>query len=135
MKRRPYLCVAAVLAAVGLADPASAADSSYPFVGAWVRSDRTCSATSTRERIYSTREVLSSRSRCAIRKVVAGSNLTFELFEKCERPNERSTHVKETIRMQGPDSMTLTRQTARLKLSRSVRFTRCTPGTSPKIGR
>ena len=52
-------------------------------------------------------------------------NSTYELFERCERPNERSAPVRETIRMIGPDSMTLTRQTARLKLSRSVRFTRC----------
>lgn len=123
---RHALCRVAVLSvAVGLAGSATAAETIYPFFGAWVRADRVCSPTSTRERIYTPHDVTSSRGRCAIRKIVAGSNGTFEVFERCERPNERPTRVSETIRMTAPDSMMLTRQTARLKLSRSVHFNRC----------
>lgn len=104
---------------------AKAAEAPYPFEGAWVRSDRTCSATSTRERVYTARDVTSSRGRCTIRKVASGSGNSFELFERCDRPNERPSHVRETIQITGPTSMTLTRQTSRLKLSRSLRFTKC----------
>lgn len=78
---------------------------------------------------------MSNRSKCVIRKIVSGSG-EFELFERCERPNEKPFTVSETLRMTGSDSMTLTRQTARLKLSRSLRFARCsTPPVAPKLGR
>jgi hypothetical protein len=108
-----------------------AAEPSYPFVGSWVRSDRSCSASATRERIYSARDVVSNRSRCTIRRIASGSG-GYQLFERCERPNEKPFNVSEIIRMTGPDSMVLTRQTARLKLSRSLHFTRCpTPPSSP----
>lgn len=66
-----------------------------------------------------------------IRRVIAGFGNQFELFEKCERPNDRPSRVTETIRMIGADTMILTRQTARLKLSRSVRFNRCAPSSRP----
>lgn len=124
---------AGVAVSVGLwLSGAQAAESAYPFLGAWVRADRVCSATSTRERIYTPHDVVSSRGRCTIRKVVTGSGSTYELFERCERPNERAAPVRETIRMTGPDSMMLTRQTTRLKLSRSVRYTRCAaPAAAP----
>lgn len=128
---RTFLSASFFVAAV--CSGAQAAD--YPFVGAWVRADRTCSPTSTRERIYTGRDVISSRGRCVIHKVVAGGNATFELFEKCERPNERSGRIRETIRMMGQDGMTLTRQTTRLKLSRSVRFNRCPVPAAVKPGR
>jgi hypothetical protein len=122
---------AAVAAGLWLAG-AQAAEGAFPFIGAWVRADRVCSATSTRERVYTPHDVISSRGRCVVRKVVAGSGASYELFERCERPNERSSMVREIIRMTGPDSMTLTRQTTRLKLSRSVRFTRCAvPAANP----
>ena len=111
--------------AAALCTGAAAADTPYPFLGAWVRADRTCSPTSTRERVYTVHDVVSSRGRCSIHKIVAGSNSSYELFERCDRPNERPSRVRETIRMTGADGMTLIRQTARLKLSRSVRFSRC----------
>ena len=117
--------VMAVIAGLATADAVRAAEPAYPFVGAWIRSDRQCSATSTRERIYTPREVIASRGRCFIRKIAAGANATYELFEKCDRPSERTNRVSEIIRMMGPDSMVLTRKTARLKLSRSLHFTRC----------
>lgn len=131
--RRLSLAVAALATCLAGAQ-AAAADSSYPFVGAWIRSDRQCSTTSTRERIYTPREVVSGRGRCIIRKV-AGSNPTFELFEKCDRASDRTNRVSEIIRMAGPDSMTLTRKTARLKLSRSVRYARCPVPAASKPAR
>lgn len=122
---------AAVLAftVLGLAAP-RAAETTYPFVGSWVRSDRSCSATPARERVYTAKEVVSPRSRCSIRRIAAGSG-GFELFERCERPNEKPSHISEIIRMTGSDSMVLNRQTARLKLSRSLHFTRCAPAAAP----
>lgn len=123
---------AVVVGGLSLAAMARAAEGPFPFLGAWVRSDRSCSPTSTRERIYTARDVTSSRGRCTIRKVAAGSGSSFELFERCERPNERPMQVSEIIRMNGPDSMTLTRRTARLKLSRSIHFTRCPVPAAPK---
>ena len=126
MRTVPTFCTALALVTLAWASTAAAADATYPFVGSWVRSDRTCTATSTRERTYTTREVVSSRSRCTIRRVAHGSG-GYELFERCERPNERPVNISEVIRMTGPDAMVLTRQTARLKLSRSLRFTRCAP--------
>lgn len=123
---------AVVVGGLSLAGVAGAAEGPFPFLGAWVRSDRSCSPTSTRERIYSARDVTSSRGRCTIHKVAAGSGSSFELFERCERPNERPMQVSEVIRMTGPDSMMLTRRTARLKLSRSVHFTRCPVQATPR---
>lgn len=120
---RTLLGAAALFA--GFVIEAHAAEEHYPFVGAWIRSDRQCSATSTRERIYTPRDVVSSRGRCAIRKVAAGTGQTYELFEKCDRQTDRTNRVSEIIRMTGPDGMVLTRKTARLKLSRSIRFNRC----------
>lgn len=137
MRTHRLHCAAAIGSWLFLAGGGRAADSSYPFEGSWVRADRTCSATSTRERIYTARDVTSSRSKCMIRKVAAGSGNVFELFERCERPNERPSPVRETIQITGPSSMTLTRQTARLKLSRSLRFTKCpaVQGSAPKPAR
>ena len=113
---------------------AQAAEQTYPFLGAWIRSDRVCTPSSTRERIYTPHEVTSSRGRCTIRKISAGSNSTFELFERCERPNERPSRISEIIRMTGADAMELTRQSARLKLSRKIRFTRCSvPAVSKPV--
>ena len=125
MIRQAAIGAVVISACLSLADAPQAAESPYPFVGAWVRSDRLCSASSTRERVYTPRDVTSSRGRCVIRKIVAGSNASFELFERCERPDEKPGRVSETIRMTGPDTMMLTRTTSRLKLSRSIRFTRC----------
>ena len=133
MRAGPTLCTTLALMALAWVSSASAADVTYPFVGSWVRSDRTCTATSTRERTYTAREVVSTRSRCTIRRVAHGSG-GYELFERCERPNERPVNISEVIRMMGPDTMVLTRQTARLKLSRSLRFTRCAPAPSTPPG-
>ena len=126
---------AALAVGLGLASASAATEPNYPFLGAWVRSDRSCSPTSTRERIYTPHDVTSSRGRCTIRKVAAGSGATYEVFERCERPNERPGRVSEIIRMAGPDSMVLTRKTARLKLSRSIHFTRCPVPAAPKPAR
>lgn len=112
---------------------AGATDPSYPFVGSWVRSDRTCTASAARERTYTPKEVVSSRSRCGIRRVAHGSG-GYELFERCERAGERPANISEIIRMTGPDTMVLTRQTARLKLSRSLRFTRCAAASQSPAG-
>ena len=120
----PRRCTLAFLALVVTAGSALAADPQYPFVGSWARSDRACSASGVRERTYSAREVVSPRGRCTIRRVAHGSG-GFELFERCDRPGERPYNISEVIRMTGPDAMVLTRQTARLKLSRSLRFARC----------
>lgn len=117
-------CALTALALAGLTGAAAAADPQYPFIGSWARSDRACSATGTRERTYSAHEVVSPRGRCSIRRVAHGSG-GFELFERCERPNERPYNISEVIRMTGPDTMVLNRQVARLKLSRSLRFSRC----------
>ncbi len=127
--------VALLLSACFVATPGHAADPTYPFIGSWIRADRSCAASPTRERVYTAKDVVSNRSKCTVRKIVSGSG-AFELFERCERPNEKPYTVNETIRMTGSDSMTLIRQTARLKLSRSLRFTRCaTPPVAPKLGR
>ncbi|MCW6509625.1 hypothetical protein [Lichenifustis flavocetrariae] len=112
---------------------ALAADASYPFVGSWIRADRSCTASPTRERVYTARDVISNRSKCTIRRVASGSG-GYELFERCDRQGEKPANISEVIRMTGPDSMVLTRQTARLKLSRSLHFTRCPAGAS-KPGR
>ena len=125
---------ALLVLALSWAATAGAAEASYPFMGSWVRSDRACTASPARERTYTAKEVISSRSRCSIRRVAHGSG-GYELFERCERPNEKPVNVSEIIRMTGPDAMVLTRQTARLKLSRSLRFTRCAavqPPPGPK---
>ena len=102
----------------------AAPEPGYPFVGNWIRSDRACAASTSRERVYTSKEVTSSRGKCAIRKVAHGSG-GYELFERCERPNEKAANVSEIIRMAGPDALILTRRTARLKLSRSLHFNRC----------
>lgn len=120
-------CALAMLALVAMTGVSSAAEPQYPFVGSWARSDRACSASGVRERIYTAREVVSPRGRCSIRRVAHGSG-GFELFERCDRPNERPYNISEVIRMMGPDAMVLNRQVARLKLSRSLRFARCQPG-------
>jgi hypothetical protein len=108
----------------------AAPEPTYPFVGSWVRSDRSCSASTSRERVYTARDVTSSRGKCAIRRVAHGSG-GFEIFERCERPNEKSSNVSEIIRMTGADAMVVTRRTARLKLSRSLHFSRCTSAPAP----
>jgi hypothetical protein len=108
----------------GQAAGASGPDAAYPFIGNWIRSDRACSASTARERIYTAKDVTSNRGKCGIRRVAHGSG-GFEIFERCERPNEKPANVSEIIRMAGPDAMVLTRRTARLKLSRSLHFTRC----------
>jgi hypothetical protein len=113
------LCVV-VFSAPGEAAPEPA----YPFVGTWIRSDRACSASTLRERVYTARDVTSNRGKCAISRVAHGSG-GYELFERCERPNERPMNITEIIRMSGANAMTLTRRTARLKLSRSLHFNRC----------
>lgn len=112
---------------------AAAAEATYPFVGSWVRSDRACSASAARERTYTAKEVVSSRSRCAIRRVAHGTG-GYELFERCERPGDKPANISEIIRMTGPDTMVLTRQTARLKLSRSLRYTRCAVAAQSPTG-
>jgi hypothetical protein len=128
--RQARLAMGLLLALLGT-QAAGAAEASYPFVGSWVRSDRTCSASAARERVYTARDVVSNRSRCTIRRIASGSG-GYQLFERCERPNDKPYTISEIIRMTGPDSMVLTRQTARLKLSRSLHFTRCsTPPASP----
>ena len=108
---------------------AQAAEASYPFEGSWIRADRACTASPLRERTYTAKDVVSPRGRCVIRKIVSAGS-SFELFERCERPNERPASVRETIRLQAPDAMILTRQTTRLKLSRSLHFVRC-PAPGP----
>ena len=99
-------------------------------MGTWIRSDRACAASTLRERVYTAKDVTSSRGKCAIHRVAHGSG-GYELFERCERPNEKPTTPSEIIRMAGPDAMVLTRRTARLKLSRSLHFTRCGETSSP----
>ncbi|WP_131195472.1 hypothetical protein [Lichenihabitans psoromatis] len=106
-----------------------AADASYPFVGTWIRADRVCSATAIDVRIYTAKEVTSSRSHCTIRRVASSAN-TFELLEECRR-GERHGSVTETIRMTSPDSMMLRRQYSRLKIPRSVRYARCNAASIP----
>ena len=116
---------AALLFALSVGAPAAAApEPAYPFLGTWIRSDRACSVSTARERVYTVKDVTSSRGRCAIHRVAPGSG-GYELFERCERPNEKPANVSEIIRMSGPDAMALTRRTARLKLSRSLHFNRC----------
>lgn len=105
----------------------AAPEPAYPFVGTWARADRSCSASALRERVYTAKDVTSSRGRCAIHRVAHGSG-GYELFERCERPNEKPANISEIIRMTGPDTMVLTRRTARLKLSRSLHFNRCGEG-------
>jgi hypothetical protein len=129
--RRQRRLVALLTFLLVTASGAHAAEASYPFVGSWIRSDRSCVASPTRERVYTAKDVISNRSRCSIRRIASGSG-GYQLFERCERPNEKPQNVNEIIRMTGPDSMVLTRQTARLKLSRSLHFTRCNaPPSSP----
>ena len=115
-----------------LTGASQAADGPYPFEGNWIRADRSCSASAARERIYTAHDVVATRGRCTIRKI-AKSGTSFELFERCDRPNERASSVREVIRMTGPDAMVLNRQTARLKISRSLHFARCVaPAVPPK---
>jgi hypothetical protein len=133
---RPGLRDVLLVAALGLLAgwtvvlPASASPvvSQYPFEGTWIRADRVCTANAIHVRTYTAREVTSTRGRCTIRRVATGSN-AFELVEEC-RHNDRPSTVTETLRMTAPDSMTLKRQVVRLKIPRSVRYTRC-PAAAP----
>ncbi|MDX7953339.1 hypothetical protein P7D22_19425 [Lichenihabitans sp. Uapishka_5] len=132
---RAVASVQAVLLACALTSTlamttAARAEPSYPFLGTWVRSDRACTPTATRERTYTPKEVISSRSRCSIRRVAHGSG-GYEVFERCERPGEKPAAISEIIRMTGPDTMVVVRQTTRLKLSRGLRYTRCGPVAAP----
>lgn len=123
-----------LLGMVGLGSATvTAAETAYPFVGSWVRSDRACTASAARERTYTPKEVVSSRSRCTIRRVAHGTG-GYELFERCERPGDKPATLSEIIRMTGPDTMVLTRQTARLKLSRGLRYTRCAAANQSPAG-
>ena len=115
--------------------PGHAADAAFPFEGTWVRANRACTATAPLARTYTSREVTSAVSHCAVRKVATGSGL-FEIFEECRR-GEHPGNFTETIRMLGADAMVVRRQAARLKIARPLRFIRCTlaaPGAPPKPG-
>ncbi len=107
-----------------------AAPVGYPFEGTWIRADRPCMPHATLVRTYTPRDVTSSRSHCAIRRIVANS-ATFELLEDCHRNPPK---VTETIRMFSPDLMALKRQVVRLKIPRAIRYARCT-AAAPGSGR
>lgn len=118
-------------ASASAAAPAMA-DPHYPFEGTWIRADRVCTPKAPLVRTYTTREVISSRSRCVIRRVVGGTG-SFDLVEEC-RHNDRPMTVTESIRMLSPDMMSLKRHELRLKIPRAVRFARCNaapPATGP----
>ena len=123
---RPAGILWAALLACGVLASEAKAEPSYPFLGSWVRSDRACTPTATRERTYTAKEVVSSRTRCSVRRIAHGSG-GYEVFERCERPGEKPANVSEVIRMTGADTMVVVRQTTRLKLSRGLRYTRCGP--------
>lgn len=114
---------------VGAAAFAAKAEPSYPFEGTWIKADRVCGPASTRVRTYTAREVVSSRSRCSIRRIASGSG-SFELLEECHR-GDRPQTVTETLRMLSPNSMTLRRQLVRLKIPRTIRYSRCTVAAPP----
>ena len=103
----------------------------YPFEGTWIRADRVCSASATQVRTYSAKDVTSSLAHCTIRRVSSGSG-AFELVEECRR-NDRNQTVTETIRMSSPDSLVLKRQTSRLKIPRSLRYTRCSAAPAASV--
>jgi hypothetical protein len=117
----------ACLSLIAMPGVALAADTALPFVGTWIRADRICSAGAVDIRIYTPKEVISSRSHCSIRRIASGSG-AFELLEEC-RHNDRPMRVTEMIHMASPDNMTLKRQLSRLKIPRSIHFTRCTIAT------
>ncbi len=129
LPRRGVPCLSAVvllgLALASSSGPVFAADVDYPFEGTWIRADRMCSIKATLVRTYTEREVLSSRSRCQIRRVVGNAASGFDLVEEC-RHNDRRMTVTESIRMLTPDMMTLRRHEFRLKIPRAIRFARCT---------
>lgn len=110
---------------------ARAAEAPYPFEGTWVRAERACSPNATRVRTYTSRDVTSPRGHCAIRRVAAGGG-AFELLEECRRDG-RSGSVTETIKLSGPDTMTVRRQLSRLKITRPLRYQRCS-AAAPKTG-
>ena len=114
----------ALLLGVTSGGPARAAEPSYPFEGTWVRANRVCAPGAPRERTYTAHDVTFPTGRCSYRKV-AGSGGQFEVFEDCRRA-ERPGNYTETIRMLGPDLMVMRRQAARLKITRPLRYARCT---------
>lgn len=135
--KRAGRCAPLLAAALSglLAGPVLAADP-YPFEGTWLGVEHACTATATRTRTYTGKDVVSALGRCGIKRITAGSG-AFELREECRR-NDRSVNVTETIRMTSPDSMVLRRQLMRLKIPRPIRFARCTiaaPAAPPPVSR
>lgn len=121
-----------LLVAAATAAPARAAEPSYPFEGTWVRANRVCTASASRVRTYTGKDVTFPTGRCTFRKVAMGGN-QFEIFEDCRRA-ERPGNFTETIRMLGADLMQVRRQAARLKIARPLRYARCTAAVAPPAG-
>ena len=119
----------ALVLGLAAAGPARAAEPSYPFEGTWVRANRVCAPNAPRERTYTAHDVSFPTGRCAYRKVAGGGG-QFEVFEDCRRA-ERPGNYTETIRMLGPDLMVMRRQAARLKITRPLRYARCTAAAAP----
>ena len=126
--RAALLCILSLVSSAALA-----AEPTYPFVGTWIRSDRVCLPSATRVRTYTAKDVTSSRGHCSIRRIASGSG-NFELLEECRR-NDRTQTVTEIIKVVTPDTMTLRRQFSRLKIPRTLRYSRCTVAEAPAAHR